>query len=75
MCVCAFVLGLCKSIILGTMLYIYVHIAWSPMVAYVNHSQGFLMFVWVILGVTKWAQKRNREVRLISDWIDESGRC
>ena len=51
-----------KSVILSTLLY--GSETWVPLVTHVKHLQVFIMrCVRVILGVTRWDQKRNTELR------------
>ena len=51
-----------KSVILSTLLY--GSETWAPLITHVKRLQVFIMrCVWVILGVTRWDQKRNTELR------------
>ena len=54
-----------KSVVLSTLLY--GSETWAPTATHVKRLQGFIMMcVWVILGVSRWEQKRNTELRAMA---------
>ena len=58
-------MSLFKAVVLPTLLH--GSETWAPIAIHVQHLQGFIMkCVWVILGVTRWDEKRNTDSRAIA---------